>query len=138
MPMTLEQREAFLAKPRYAVITTLTGQGRPVSVPVWYEWDGSTMAMFTTPGTGKVTRLTANPFASVLVMTNLDESEAWVSMDGKVEILDQGGDELAQRLTLHYWDMNDPARATAAASWKQTHIVQLKFTPDKIRTYNGD
>ena len=93
MPMNLEQREAFLAKPRYAVITTLTGQGRPVSVPVWYEWDGRTMAMFTTPGTGKVTRLTANPFASVLVMTNLDESEAWVSMDGKVEILDQGGDD---------------------------------------------
>lgn len=138
MPMTLEQRDAFLAKPRYAVITTLTGEGRPVSVPVWYEWDDSTMAMFTTTGTGKVARLKANPFASILVMTNLHEREAWVSMDGTVEIFDQGGDELAQRLTSHYWDMNDPARVAEAESWKQMHFDQLKFTPDKIRTYGGD
>ena len=48
MPMSHEARDAFLDQPRYAVITTLTVEGRPVSVPVWYEWDGSSMIMFTT------------------------------------------------------------------------------------------
>ena len=137
MPMSLEERDAFLDQPRYAVITTLTGKGRPVSVPVWYEWDGSSMTMFTTEGTGKVQRLKNNPSASVLVMTNLDEKEGWVSMDGKVTISDEGGDELAQRLTQRYWDLDDPSKKAEAESWKQMHFVLLSFKPEQIRTYNG-
>jgi nitroimidazol reductase NimA-like FMN-containing flavoprotein (pyridoxamine 5'-phosphate oxidase superfamily) len=45
--MPEEVREKFLAKTRYAVLTTLAGDGAPISVPVWFDWDGRAVHIFT-------------------------------------------------------------------------------------------
>jgi PPOX class probable F420-dependent enzyme len=134
--MNQQDRDEFLNQPRYAVITTLTRDGRPVSVPVWYEWNGSEMLMFSTSGTGKIKRLRKNPFATILVVNDLSEQENWVSMDGTVVISDEGGDELAQRLTTVYWDLSDPERKAEAEAWKDIHFQLLTFRPDQIKSYS--
>lgn len=39
--MQNERRDRFLATPRYAYLTTRNKQSFPVTVPVWFDWDGS-------------------------------------------------------------------------------------------------
>ena len=44
--MSDAERDAFLSGRRYGILTTLRADGAPVSVPVWYEWDGAALRMF--------------------------------------------------------------------------------------------
>jgi PPOX class probable F420-dependent enzyme len=135
--MTGEERDAFLSAPRYAILTTLRGDGSPVSVPVWFDWDGRAVSMFTHIVTAKLRRIQGNSLASVLVTNAVDELESWVAFDGEVTVHDGGGLDLAERLAPKYWDVNDPARAAALQSWRQmaSGWRLLELVPKRIRTY---
>ncbi len=134
--MTEEERERFLSEPRYGVLCTLSEDGLPVSVPVWFEWDGNVVRMHSSKKTPKVRRLKADPRASLLVVNRLDELEAWVAFDGQIAISDEGGFALAERLAHRYWNLNDPARAKELEAWRENAagICLLTLTPSRIRT----
>ena len=40
------KREAFLATPRLAILMTNREDPAPIGVPVWFEWNGTTVEMF--------------------------------------------------------------------------------------------
>ncbi len=134
--MTEEERERFLSEPRYGVLSTLSEDGLPVSVPVWFEWDGNVVRMLSFKKTPKVRRLKADPRASLLVVNRLDELEAWVAFDGEIAISDEGGFALAERLAHRYWNLNDPARAKELEAWRENAdgFCLLTLTPSRIRT----
>lgn len=135
--MTVEERDRFLAEPRYGVLSTLRSDGSPVAVPVWFDWNGTTLRMFTSVLSPKIRRLQADPRASVLVVNHLAEPESWVAFDGCVSILEGGGFELAERLADRYWDLSDPERRSALELWRKAakalRVLELK--PARIRTY---
>ena len=89
--MTDEERDRFLAEPRYGILHTLRSDGSPVAVPVWFDWDGRLLRMFTSVLSPKVKRLQADERASVLVVNHLAEPESWVAFDGPVSIREEGG-----------------------------------------------
>ena len=97
-PMTDAQRDAFLAERRYGILTTLRASGEPVSLPVWYEWDGATLRMFCHEASGKMKRLKRDARATVLVVNHPDEAENWVAFDGRITAREEGGLELAERV----------------------------------------
>jgi PPOX class probable F420-dependent enzyme len=134
--MTPAQRETFLNRTRLGILTTLADSGDPVSVPVWFEWDGSVVRFFSFATAPKVARLRRRPRASMLVVNDVGESEAWVAFDGDVSI--DGGDvmELAQRLAARYWDLQDPARANELAGWRAaaSSFCLLTLKPTQIRS----
>jgi len=134
--MTEAQRDAFLAEPRYAILSSLRGDGTPVSVPVWFEWDVGVAKMFTHVTTPKLKRLERDPRASVLVTNHIDEKEQWVAFDGVVSICDEGGMELAERLAARYWDTS-LEHAAALESWREMRDDWrlLELVPTAIRTY---
>ena len=109
-PMSKADREAFLAVNRYAILATLRSDGSPIAIPVWFDWDGCSVKMFTNVASPKLRRLANDARASVLVVNNVDEKEKWVAFDGSVAVSDEGGFELAEKLAPRYWDLNDPAR----------------------------
>ena len=74
--MTEQERDAFLAETRLGILSTVTQRGHPLSVPVWFEWDGSVVRMFSFEHAPKVKRLRANPRVSLLVVNHLKEREA--------------------------------------------------------------
>ena len=39
-------RDEFLAQRRLAILSTNGKAGYPVSVPLWFEWDGKVVRMF--------------------------------------------------------------------------------------------
>jgi PPOX class probable F420-dependent enzyme len=134
--MTDAERDQFLAGRRYAILTTLRPDGSPVSVPVWYEWDGTALRMFAYETSGKLRRLANDARATVLVANHPDEMETWVSFDGRVTVRKDGGLELAERVFDHYYPEGDSRRGVLS-SWRDLkdkwRLLELK--PDAIRSH---
>jgi PPOX class probable F420-dependent enzyme len=138
--MTDEERDRFLAEPRYGILTILRTDGSPVAVPVWFDWTGEVVRMFTSVVSPKMERLQADPRASLLVVNHIAEHEAWVAFDGIISIHEKGGIELAERLSSRYWDLSDPDRQRTLEFWRKSaaalRILELK--PTRVRTYKDE
>ena len=135
--MTLDERERFLAEARYGVLTTLSASGAPISVPVWFDWDGESVRMFSNVAAPKMRRLRSNPSASLLVVNHVGEKEGWVAFDGVVSVHESGGLELAEKLAPRYWDVSEPANQQVLEFWRKTpEVLQvLQLEPKRVRTY---
>ena len=134
MKMTPAQLDAFLRETRIAKLVTLYADGRPTSVPVWFEWDGEAARLFTSVDSGKVGRIEADPRVCLSVEEAVGVGEAWVTIEGNATIETEGGMELARRLAYRYYS---PEKAAAtlpgwermAAKW-----VVVKVAPTRIRS----
>lgn len=134
MSMTDAERDAFLRETRIGTLCTLNEDGSPNALPLWFEWDGARVRMFTTPDTGKVRRLRRDPRASLTVATPVGAPEAWVTVEGTVAILDEGGKELGLKLAHVYYE--GEKREGAIAEWSaRDDWVLLELTPTRIRSY---
>jgi len=135
-------RQDFLdRRARFAMLSTLRADGSPVTVPVWFEWDGIDVSMFCAVNSAKLSRLERDPRAGVLVANDVDEPEFWVSFEGEARIDQSGGFELAERLAGRYWDLDDPGRAETLEQWRafrEGGFRKIVLTPSKIREYQGD
>jgi PPOX class probable F420-dependent enzyme len=137
--MTQAERQAFLDPPRLGMLSTLAAGGAPVTVPVWFEWDGHAVRIFSGAATAKVRRLERDPRATLLVPNNVGEPEAWVAFDGEMAIHSDGVAELAERLAHRYWDMKQDAHRNELASWLKAaaHLRVLELVPQRIRSSKG-
>ena len=134
--MNDEQREAFLAKPRLGIFTQAREDGSPVAVPVWFEWDGTAVRIFSDKTSAKVARIRRDPRATLLVTNAVGEDETWVAFDGRVAVEQRGAIELAERLAERYWDMQRADHRALVAEWRKAAatLVWLTLMPDRIRT----
>lgn len=112
-------RAAFLDETRLGILISSKADGSPLGVPVWFEWTGEEVKMFSPKDSQKISRFRSNAVASLLVTNRVGGPEAWIAFDGKVEISDFGAIELAEKLAARYWDMTDPARVVELASWHE-------------------
>ena len=132
--MNKDARDAFLRETRIAKLATLLTDGSPTIVPVWFEWDGQTAAVFTSRASPKVARILARPEVALSVEEPVGVPEAWVTIEGTAAIEETGGMELARRLAQRYYA---PERAEAAITeWEQlAHLwVVVRITPRRIRS----
>ncbi len=129
------QREDFLATPRLGVLM-MNREPAPIGVPVWFEWNGTAVEMFSYAQMPKIRRIERNPNASVLAANSVGEPEGWVAFDGTIEITNPGGIELATRLAERYWDLSDPTYRAMLDGWQQSPDAwcQLTLTTAQIRS----
>lgn len=133
-----QERNDFLAGRRLAVLSTNSVSGYPVSVPLWYAWDGRTMRMFSMGGAAKIARLRRDPRVSVLVSNVFGDSVRWVAFEGKVTIDEEHGFRTAIALLARYVDdLGSPAGREARNLFQSVgpQLVELRLVPDRIRTY---
>jgi PPOX class probable F420-dependent enzyme len=137
--MSPAERDAFLSKPRLGILSTLRDDGSPVAVPVWFEWDGRAVRVFSSTTSGKVKRIERDPRASLVAVNNLDEPESWVAFDGRVSISAEGAFALAERLARRYWDVTTDEHKASLESWRAAaeHLRVLELAPDRMRTSKG-
>jgi PPOX class probable F420-dependent enzyme len=136
--LTENQRNAFLAGRRLAVLSTNSASGHPVSVPLWYGWDGKTLRMFSMGSAPKITRLRNDPRASVLVSNVFGEPVRWVVLEGTVTIHEDDGLAVAEKLLARYiGDLDSPSGREALKTFRSVGplLVELRLVPGRIRTY---
>lgn len=131
--MTESECDAFLRDVRIGTLCTLNEDGSPNAVPLWYDWDGEKLRMFSSRDTGKVRRVIKDPRACFSVADPVGAEEAWVTVEGTVEILEQGGRELALKLAGIYYD-GEKRQQTLIRWGGKTDWVLLELTPTKIRS----
>ena len=134
MPMTAEQRDAFLRETRIAKLATLNADGSPNIVPVWFEWDGEVARVFTSKGSPKVKRIEADPRVALSVEEPVGASEAWVTIEGDCTITTDGTRDLIARLARRYYE---PGQAEQSITeWLARDIwVTLEIRPNRIKSY---
>ena len=124
--------DEFLARRhRIAMLSSIRADGRPITVPVWFDWDGERLAMFAAADSPKIARLRRDPRVSVVVANEHDEPEYWVAFDGDARIEDTGGFALAEQLAARYWDLGDPQHAAVLDAWRDGG--DAAFRPDRRR-----
>ena len=135
--MNEEERARFLTEPRYGILNTIRSDGPPIGVPVWFDWNGETVRMFSSVLSPKIKRLQADPRASLLVVNHPTEDEAWVSFDGSVSIHEEGALALAEELASRYYDLSDPRLQEALALYGKAAAAlrMLELRPVRVRTY---
>lgn len=133
MKMTKTELDDFLNTIGIGTLCSLDADGSPNALPLWYDWDGEKIRMFTTRGTAKVKRLAQDPRACLSVAEPVGVPEAWVTVEGTVAILDHGGLDLACRLATLYYEP-EQAERTIAAWTKAGNRVLLELTPTRIRS----
>ena len=132
------ERDQFLGRRLLAVLSTNGASGYPVSVPLWYGWDGATLRMFSMGSAPKIARLRRDPRASVLVCDVCGEPVRWVALDGRVTIHPDRGLVAAEDLLARYVDDvgSEPGRA-ALKLFRSVGslLVELRLVPKRIRSY---
>jgi PPOX class probable F420-dependent enzyme len=125
--LTPEQR-ALLEQPNYAVVTTLREDGSPHSTVVWVHVDDDGVATFNTAkGRVKPTNLERDPRVSLVVVDGGDFYR-WLSLDGRVEVTDDGAEEQIDALSRKYdgtpWSYVDGQER-----------VKIRLLPDHVVAY---
>ena len=96
------QQRALLEQPNYAVVTTLREDGSPHSTVVWVHVDDDGVPTFNTAkGRVKPANLERDPRVSLVVVEGGDFYR-WLSIDGRVELTDDGAEEQIDALSRKY------------------------------------
>ena len=132
--MSPAQRDAFLQETRIAKLASLNRDGSPTIVPVWFEWDGATAALFTHKASPKVARMRLHPAVALSVEEAVGVPEAWVTIEGAATIESSGGWDLANRLAQRYY--TPEKNRTVLPSWEKMaeEWVLVRITPKRIRS----
>ena len=126
------QLDEFLSQARIATLITLYADGAPTSVPVWFEWDGSRARLFTSRRSVQVARIKADPRVCLSIAEPVGVNEAWVSIEGIAQVIDEGGMDLARRLAPRYYT---PEKSKEALTeWEKTNWVVVEITPRRIQS----
>jgi nitroimidazol reductase NimA-like FMN-containing flavoprotein (pyridoxamine 5'-phosphate oxidase superfamily) len=125
---------AFLARPLIARLATSL-EDAPRVLPMWFEWDGTSIWMETSPTFPNVRILRANPRAALTI----DESDGGlrfraVVMRGVIEVMDGPADLLdrvVRRLYRRYLGDDHLDDPTPARMLADRHVL-LRFTPERV------
>jgi PPOX class probable F420-dependent enzyme len=130
----------FLQLPLIARLATASLQGRPHVVPVWFEWDGTTLWLTIDQRSKKYRNLVANPRAAVTI------DESWGGLrfrglifEGAVELVTEPAD-WARATSAHIYTRYMGVEGLAAKSIQEMlsegqHAV-VKLTPDQVIVWN--
>lgn len=124
---------------RLAMLMYHGSRPAPTGVPVWFDWNGKAVQMFSSRTSPKVQQLIQDPNVSVLVTNRVGEPEGWVAFDGKVVIRDFSQDNwsaLLDSVAPRYWDLSEPAYEKEIEGWHSAPeaFVSLELVPEVIRS----
>jgi len=131
-----EARDVFLADARLGIVSLLRASGSPWAAPLWYGWDGKQLEMFSERKSAKVHRLERDPRVCVLVTNIPPEPARWVSLEGRVRIRAEFGQQTAERLTRRYLSRASESEIRELlAYYRRLDLLQLMLEPDCIHSY---
>ena len=104
---------AFVEKPWIGRLATISADGFPHAVPLWYMLDGDDVVIISERKTAKVTNLLRDNRAALVVGGETDQGAAYL-IRGHVSITDDPNHEWLSKLTYHYESPDEAAKDLAA------------------------
>ena len=137
--MTADEMDVFLQKTRQAILLSTNADGTASGAPVWFDWDGEAVRIFSSATAPKIARIRNDPRISVLVTNDIDEPPIWVRFDGEAELAwEEDARHLAvEVLAPRYWDLGVPDYAQVVDQWRQAPddaLVIIRLRPTRIRS----
>lgn len=123
-----DRQKAYLAYPRYAILTTLMSDGGPQSTVIWYIRDGDDLVFTSEADALKVRNMHRDSRVSLVVA----DGGRYVSVRGKVEI-DENDEIAAQwllRIAKRYYGEEEGQNQFNDFHKKPYALIRLK--PDRI------
>lgn len=128
MTMTPEEREAFVARPLTAVLSTLLPNGRIHAVPVWYRYANGVFIVITGRGSQKA-RNVARIGRAALCIDERDGIFRYVTVEAAARVLDRVTYD--ERLALHTLYRGEERAKRTVADGAHERMVQLVLTPER-------
>ncbi|WP_030519881.1 pyridoxamine 5'-phosphate oxidase family protein [Nocardia rhamnosiphila] len=103
MPLTLDERQAFLAEPHIGALSVSAGPERgPLTVPIWYQYEpGGELWVLTGPESEKMRRIRAAGRFSLLA-ERVEPTVRYVSVEGPVTRVEPLIDERHREMVARY------------------------------------
>ena len=117
-------------------LTTVSAEGRPHIVPIWFSWDGRTFLVFTKPGAKKVRNIRSNP----AVMLALGEPAAdfdVVLVEGHADVLDATASEVAPAAFFDTYARRMSVIGLSRDEYLSTYSLALRIWPTRILGWAG-
>ncbi|CAA9554690.1 MAG: hypothetical protein AVDCRST_MAG70-1197 [uncultured Thermomicrobiales bacterium] len=97
-------------------LITSREDGRPHAAPVWFDWDGDAVTIFTKPGYQKVKNIRHEPRVVITLDTGREGEEVDI-FEGEATLLDRSSAEVVRPEYMEKY---------------RTHIPAIGTTPDKM------
>ncbi len=126
--MTPDEREAFLAQPRNAILATADGRGHVHAVPVWFRYVEGEFRVITERGSAKHRNVVRAGRAALCID---DGRFSYVSVEGAVTV--QNSVTYEERLALHTLYRGPEAAKTIVDQGGHERMVLLLLRPEQWR-----
>jgi len=133
--MTLEQLKEFLNSKALIDLVSISPDGYPHAMPVWYEWDGASFRMSTLASSKKVRNLEKNSKAAFSIATHELPYKAVVG-HGDAELSEDKDGSLIKRLCYRYLSQ-DKAEGYFAMLIARGPRTAIKLTPTWTKSWQG-
>ena len=133
--MTPEQLKEFLGSKALIDLATITPAGYPHVVPIWYEWDGTSLWMSTPMYTKKIKNLQKNQKVGFSIALP-DLPYCAVIGRGEAELSEDTGGELIKRLCYRYLP-KEKAEAYFPMLMERGTRMKIKLTPAWMKSWHG-
>jgi PPOX class probable F420-dependent enzyme len=128
---TLPEKAARLLLGRnWGNLVDLRADGSPHVTPVWVDYDGENVLVNSARGRAKVRHIERDPRVAIDVLPADNLQSGYVSVTGTAELVDEGADEMIDRLAKKYMDMDK-------YPWRQPgeQRVIIRIRPEKVDAF---
>jgi len=132
MPLSLDEREQFLAEPRVAALSVAAGADRgPLTVPIWYQYTPGGEAWVITPADSRKARLIEAAGRFTLMVERVEPTVRYVSVEGPVTRTEPMTDELLWELSARYLPSDKVAAYVEFAKAEPGPQVAIFMRPER-------
>jgi PPOX class probable F420-dependent enzyme len=126
--------DQFLSQTLVGVISTVDGQGRPCSAPIWYQWEDGAAFFFTGRRTLKWRNLLREPHASLCVDWREPPYKS-VVLSGVVEEVDRPLYDLVLSMAVRYYGEEEGQKFAKIFLEEETDLVAFRLIPTRVADY---
>lgn len=113
-------------------LTTVSAAGQPMSVPVWFYWDGESVLIYSRPNKPKLSHIVRNP--KVSLNFNSDEYAGDViQFDGEARIDDTAPPATGVAPMMEKYEAGIKRIGTTPEGFASSYSVPVRVTPEKLR-----
>ncbi len=128
--------DAMLRSESVVWVSTVSRDGSPHLVPIWFSWDGETVLIASKPGAKKVANLRANP--SVMLALGEPDDDFDVGMiQGLAELPAEPASELLPAAHLAKYRSQMAAIGLTADEFLRTYSQVIRIRPTRFLPWHG-